>query len=332
VSPNVKRRDFITLLGGAAAAWPFDARTQQSDRVRRIGVLINTVDNDPDAIARLSALQKALRELGWDEGRNLQIDTRWGVDDDRIRRNAAELIALAPDVILANGPPPAMALQQATRSVPIVFVGVTDPVGMGIVQSLARPGGNATGFISAEFGLSVKWLEMLKEMAPGVRRVAVLRESSNPSGLAQFAAIQGVAPSFGVELSPLGVRDAGEIERDVGAFARPGNGGMIVTRIAETIAHRDAIIKAASQSRLPAVYPLRVFVTAGGLISYGPDLVDQYRRAAAYVDRVLKGEKPADLPVQAPTKYELVINLKTARALGLTIPPGVLAIADEVIE
>jgi putative tryptophan/tyrosine transport system substrate-binding protein len=192
----VKRREFITLLGGAAAAWPFDARTQQSDRVRRIGVLINTVDNDPDAIARLSALQKALRELGWDEGRNLQIDTRWGVDDDRIRRNAAELIALAPDVILANGPPPAMALQQATRSVPIVFVGVTDPVGMGIVQSLARPGGNATGFISAEFGLSVKWLEMLKEMAPGVRRVAVLRESSNPSGLAQFAAIQGVAPSF----------------------------------------------------------------------------------------------------------------------------------------
>jgi putative ABC transport system substrate-binding protein len=344
----MKRRTFITLLGGAAAAWPFDARTQQSDRVRWIGVLINTVDNDPDAIARLSALQKALRELGWDEGRNLQIDTRWGVDDDRIRRNAAELIALAPDVILANGPPPAMALQQATRSVPtgsvtptntigtrsvpIVFVGVTDPVGMGIVQSLARPGGNATGFISAEFGLSVKWLEMLKEMAPGVRRVAVLRESSNPSGLAQFAAIQGVAPSFGVELSPLGVRDAGEIERDVGAFARPGNGGMIVTRIAETIAHRDAIIKAASQSRLPAVYPLRVFVTAGGLISYGPDVVDQYRRAAAYVDRVLKGEKPADLPVQAPTKYELVINLKTAKALGLEVPNTLLATADEVIE
>ena len=209
---------------------------------------------------------------------------------------------------------------------------MTDPVGMGIVQSLARPGGNATGFISAEFGLSVKWLEMLKEMAPGVRRVAVLRESSNPSGLAQFAAIQGVAPSFGVELSPLGVRDAGEIERDVGAFARPGNGGMIVTRIAETIAHRDAIIKAASQSRLPAVYPLRVFVTAGGLISYGPDVVDQYRRAAAYVDRILKGEKPADLPVQAPTKYELVINLKTANTLGLDLPPTLLARADEVIE
>jgi len=327
----IERRKFLATLGGAAA-WPLAARAQQPDRVRRIGVLINTADNDPDAVARLSAFKKALRELGWDEGRNLQIDTRLGVDDDRIRRNAAELIALAPDVILANGPPPAMALQQATRSVPIVFVGVTDPVGMGIVQSLARPGGNATGFISAEFGLSVKWLEMLKEMAPGVRRVAVLRESSNPSGLAQFAAIQGVAASFGVELSPLGVRDAGEIERDVGAFARPGNGGMIVTRIAETIAHRDVIIKAASQSRLPTVYPLRVFVTAGGLISYGPDLVDQYRRAAAYVDRILKGEKPADLPVQAPTKYELVINLKTAKALGLEAPPTLLARADEVIE
>src|SRR5215510_16040638 len=315
----MRRREFITLLGSTAML-PVATRAQQPDRVRRIGVLMSNLDHDLDGVARLSAFQKALRELGWDEGRNLQIDTRWGIDDDRIRRNAAELIALAPDVILANGPPTVMALQQATRSVPIVFVAVTDPVGMGIVQSLARPGGNATGFISAEFGLSVKWLEMLKEMAPGVRRVAVLRESSNPSGLAQFATIQGVAPSFGVELSPLGVRDAGEIERDVEAFARPGDGGMIVTRIAQTIAHRDAIIKAASQNRLPAVYPLRVFVTTGGLISYGPDVVDQYRRAAAYVDRVLKGEKPADLPVQAPTRYELVINLKTAKALGLIVP------------
>ena len=213
-----------------------------------------------------------------------------------------------------------------------MFVAVTDPVGMGIVQSLARPGGNATGFISAEFGLSIKWLELLKEMAPGVRRVAVLREASNPSALAQFAAIQGVASSFGVELSPLGVGDAGEIERDIAAFARPGNGGMIVTRIAETIARREAIIKAASQNRLPGVYPLRLFVTAGGLISYGHDLIDQFRRAAVYVDRIFKGEKPADLPVQAPTKYETVLNLKAAKALGLDVPASVLARADEVIE
>src|SRR5262245_54452463 len=327
----MRRREFITLLGSTAML-PVAARAQQPDRVRRIGVLMSNLDHDLDGVARLSAFQKALRELGWDEGRNLQIDTRWGIDDDRIRRNAAELIALVPDVILANGPPTVMALQQATQSVPIVFVAVTDPVGMGIVQSLARPGGNATGFISAEFGLSIKWLELLKEIAPGVRRVAVLREASNPSALAQFGAIQGAASSFGVELSPLGVRDAGEIERDIAAFARPGDGGMIVTRIAETIAHRNAIIKAASQSRLPAVYPLRVFVTEGGLISYGHDLVDQYRRAAAYVDRVLKGEKPADLPVQAPTKYEVALNLKTAKALGLEVPPTLLARADEVIE
>jgi len=328
----IGRREFVTLLGGAAAAWPLAARAQQAERTRRIGVLFSSVDNDPDAVARLSAFQKALHELGWDEGRNLQIDTRWGVDDDRIRRNVAELIALAPDVILANGPPTVMALQQATRSVPIVFVGVTDPVGMGIVQSLPRPSGNATGFISAEFGLSVKWLEILKEIAPSVRRVAVLREASNPSALAQFAAIQGVASSFSVELSPLGVRAAGEIERDIAAFAHPGNGGMIVSRIAETIAHRQAIIKAASQHRMPGVYPLRLFVTAGGLISYGHDLVDQFRRAAAYVDRILKGEKPADLPVQAPTKYVLSINLKTAKSFGLEVPATLLARADEVIE
>src|SRR6516165_8620103 len=265
---QLKRREFITLLGGGAA-WPLAARAQQSDRVRRIGVLMNLSSDDPEAQTRIGAFLQGLQEFGWAIGRTLRVEYRWGADADRVRKSAAELVALAPDVIVANAPPSVIALQRESRGVPIVFAAVTDPVGMGIVQSLARPGGNATGFTSAEFGLSVKWLEMLKEMAPGVRRVAVLRESSNPSGLAQFAAIQGVAASFGVELSPLGVRDAGEIERDVGAFARPGNGGMIVTRIAETIAHRDAIIKAASQSRLPAVYPLRVFVTAGGLISYG---------------------------------------------------------------
>jgi putative ABC transport system substrate-binding protein len=327
----MRRREFITLLGGAAAAWPLSTRAQP-ERMRRVGVLVNLVENDPEAVARLTALQGSLRELGWVEGRNLQIDARWGVDNERIRNNAAELIALAPEVILANAPPSVMALQQATRTVPIVFVNMTDPVGMGIVQSLARPGGNATGFTMAEFGLSAKWLEVLKEIAPGVRRVAVLRELTNPSALPQFAAIQAVASSFDVELSPLGARDAGEIERDVGSFARPGNGGLIVTRTSEAIAQRDAIIKSASRHRLPAVYPLRFFVTAGGLISYGPDAIDQYRRAATYIDRILRGEKPADLPVQAPTRYELVINLKTAKALGIEVPPTLLARADEVIE
>jgi putative ABC transport system substrate-binding protein len=327
----MRRREFITLIGGAAA-WPVAAQGQQPERVRRIGVLANLLENDPEAVARLSAFRKTLRELGWLEGRNLHIDARWGVDNDRIRNNAAELLKLAPDVILANAPPSVMALQQATRTVPIVFVNMTDPVGMGIVHSLARPGGNATGFTVAEFGLSAKWLELLKEIAPGVRRVAVVRELSNPSALPQFAAIQTVATSFGLELSPLGARDAGEIERDIGAFARSGDGGLIVTRTSEPIAQRDVIIKAASRHRLPAVYPLRFFATAGGLISYGPDTIDQYRRGAGYVDRILKGEKPADLPVQTPTKYELVINLKTAKALGLEVPDTLLARADEVIE
>jgi putative tryptophan/tyrosine transport system substrate-binding protein len=325
------RREFITLLGGTAA-WPLASRAQQAERVRRVGMLINLFENDPEAVARLTAFRRSLQELGWVEGRNLQIEARWGVDNDRIRKNAAELIALAPDVILANAPPTMMALQQATRTVPVVFVNMTDPVGMGIVQSLARPGGNATGFAVAEFGLSAKWLEVLKEIAPRVRRVAVVRELSNPSALPQFAAIQAVASSFDVELSPLGARDAGEIERDVGSFARFGNGGLIVTRTSEPIAQRDAIIKTASRHRLPAVYPLRFFVTAGGLISYGPDTIDQYRRAASYVDRILRGEKPAELAVQQPTKYDLVINLKTARALGLEVPPSLLVRADEVIE
>jgi len=327
----IKRREFITLLG-SAAAWPLAARAQQPDRVRRIGVLINTVDNDPDAVARLSAFKKALRELGWDEGRNLQIDTRLGVEDDRIRRNAAELIALAPDVILANGPPPAMALQQATRSVPIVFAGVNDPVSSGFVESLAQPGGNITGFSLVEYSFSGKWLELLKELSPRVMRAAILRDLGLASGSGQLGAIQSVAPSLGVELTPLNVSDAGAIERSLAAFARSPNGGMIVTGSTLALVHRKLIITLADRHRLPAVYPQRPFIASGGLISYGTDSIDPFRRAAGYADRILKGEKPADLPVQAPTKYELVINLKTARALGLEVPPTLLARADEVIE
>jgi len=327
----IERRKFLATLGGAAA-WPLAARAQQPDRVRRIGVLINTADNDPDAVARLSAFKKALRELGWDEGRNLQIDTRLGVEDDRIRRNAAELIALAPDVILANGPPPAMALQQATRSVPIVFAGVNDPVSSGFVESLAQPGGNITGFSLVEYSFSGKWLELLKELSPRVMRAAILRDLGLASGSGQLGAIQSVAPSLGVELTPLNVSDAGAIERSLAAFARSPNGGMIVTGSTLALVHRKLIITLADRHRLPAVYPQRPFIASGGLISYGTDSIDPFRRAAGYADRILKGEKPADLPVQAPTKYELVINLKTARALGLEVPPTLLARADEVIE
>jgi len=327
----IERRKLLATLGGAAA-WPLAARAQQPDRVRRIGVLINTADNDPDAVARLSAFKKALRELGWDEGRNLQIDTRLGVEDDRIRRNAAELIALAPDVILANGPPPAMALQQATRSVPIVFAGVNDPVSSGFVESLAQPGGNITGFSLVEYSFSGKWLELLKELSPRVMRAAILRDLGLASGSGQLGAIQSVAPSLGVELTPLNVSDAGAIERSLAAFARSPNGGMIVTGSTLALVHRKLIITLAARHRLPAVYPQRPFIASGGLISYGTDSIDPFRRAAGYADRILKGEKPADLPVQAPTKYELVINLKTARALGLEVPPTLLARADEVIE
>ena len=327
----IERRKLLATLGGAAA-WPLAARAQQPDRVRRIGVLINTADNDPDAVARLSAFKKALRELGWDEGRNLQIDTRLGVEDDRIRRNAAELIALAPDVILANGPPPAMALQQATRSVPIVFAGVNDPVSSGFVESLAQPGGNITGFSLVEYSFSGKWLELLKELSPRVMRAAILRDLGLASGSGQLGAIQSVAPSLGVELTPLNVSDAGAIERSLAAFARSPNGGMIVTGSTLALVHRKLIITLAARHRLPAVYPQRPFIASGGLISYGTDSIDPFRRAAGYVDRILKGEKPGDLPVQQPTKYELVINLKTARALGLEVPPTLLARADEVIE
>ena len=271
--------------------------------------------------------------MGWTDGRNVRIDIRWGAGDaDRIRKYAAELVALAPDVILATGSAAVGPLLQATRTVPIVFVHVADPVGAGFVESLARPGGNATGFTTFEYGMSGKWLELLKEIAPGVTRAAVLRDPAIAAGIGQFGAIQSVAPSLGVEVSPVDVRDAGEIERAVAAFARAPNGGLIVTASALAIVHRDLIITLAARHKLPAVYFARYFVTGGGLISYGPDLVDQYRRAAGYVDRILKGEKPADLPVQAPTKYELVINLKTAKALGLDVPPTLLARADEVIE
>jgi putative ABC transport system substrate-binding protein len=329
----MKRRQFITLLGGAAATWPLAARAQQGERMRRIGVLMPSAADDPEYQARLTAFLQRLAQLGWLDGRNVRIDTRWAAADaDRIRKYAEELVALAPDVILAPGSAMTGPLLQATRTIPIVFVTIPDPVGAGFVESLARPGGNVTGFIAFEYGLSAKWLELLKQIAPGVTRAAVLRDAAIASGIGQFGAIQSVAPSFGIELSPIGVHDAAEIERAVTAFARASNGGLIVTGSAKTAVHRALIIKLAAQHWLPAIYPGRYFLIVGGLIAYGPDRVDQYRQAAGYVDRILKGEKPADLPVQAPTKYELVINLKTAKALGLTVPETLLARADEVIE
>jgi ABC-type uncharacterized transport system substrate-binding protein len=329
----VRRREFITLLGSAAATWPLAARTQQPDRVRRIGVLMNGAADDPEQQARLTGFLQGLQQLGWTDGRNVRIDTRWGAGDvERFRSYAAELVALVPDVILASGSPVMASLQQATRTVPIVFALVSDPVGSGYVASLARPGGNATGFASTEFGISGKWLELLKEITPGVTRVAVLRDPANALGIGQFAAIQSVAPSFGVELSPIDVRDAGEIERDITAFARSSNGGLIVPAGPLAALHRELIITLAARHRLLTVYPTRFFATGGGLISYGPNTIDPFRGAAGYVDRILKGENPADLPVQAPTKIELVINLKTAKALGIELPPTLLARADEVIE
>jgi ABC-type uncharacterized transport system substrate-binding protein len=326
----MKRREFIMLLGGVAAS-PLAARAQQ-ERMRRVGVLTYWTADDAEGQARLAAFAQALKQLGWSEGRNLGIDTRWATAND-IHRHAAELVALAPDVLVAaTGTATVAALRQATRTVPIVFVTVIDPVGAGFVATLARPGGNATGFTNYEYGMSGKWLELLKEIAPRVTRAAVLRDPAVASGIGQFGAVQAVAPSLGVELSPVDVRDADEIERAVTQFARGSNGGLIVTGSAAAIVHRELIAMLAARHRLPAVYPARFSVTAGGLIPYGPDLLDQFRRAAGYVDRILKGEKPADLPVQAPTKYELVVNLKTAKALGLDIPTSVLARADEVIE
>jgi len=328
----MRRRAFITLLGGAAA-WPLTARAQQPDRARRIGVVTNLAADDPEGQARLAAFLQGLQEAGWAVGRNVRIDVRWATSDpDRNRKLAAELVALAPDAIFASTGQVVMPLRQVTRTVPIVFAALTDPVAIGLVESLARPGGNATGFISGEFGTGAKWLELLKDIAPDVSRVAVLYSADNPAGVPQFTTIQAVAPSFRVEPIGIGLRDAGEIERAIAAFARAANGGMIVTRLVEAILHRDLIIGLAAKHRLPTVYPLRLFAASGGLISYGPDIVDQHRRAAGYIDRILKGDKPADLPVQAPTKYELVINLKTAKALSFDFPPTVLARADEVIE
>jgi putative ABC transport system substrate-binding protein len=329
----MRRREFITRLGGAAAAWPFVARAQQTEQMRRVGVLMNLAADDAEGQARLTALAQGLQELGWTDGRNLRIDYRWGAGDtDRHRKYAAELVALAPNVILASATQAVEALRQATRTVPIVFVNVVDPVGAGYVNSLARPGANATGFIMFDYGISVKWLELLKEIAPQLKRVAVLRDAATASGIGLLAVIQAMAPLVDVEVRPVGVSDADEIERVVTAFAHSLNGGLIVTGSSVAAGHRSLIIALAARHRLPAVYSLRYWTTDGGLISYGPNSVDPYRRAAGYVDRILKGEKPADLPVQAPTKYELVINLKTAKALGLDVPPMLLARADEVIE
>ena len=327
----MRRREFIAGLGGAAVVGPVAAWAQE--RARRVGVLMDLAADNADGQARIAAFQQGLQQLGWSGGGNLQIDYRWSAGNaDNFRRHATELVALAPDVVLANGSPAVAALQQATRTVPIVFATVIDPVGAGFVESMARPGGHTTGFTVFEYGISGKWLELLKQIAPGVTRAAVLRDPTIASGSGQLGAIQSVAPSFGVELRPFGVRDAGEIERAVTAFAREPNGGLIVTGSGLANVHRDLIIKLAAQHRLPAVYAYRANVVSGGLMSYGPDQLNQFRQAAAYVDRILKGEKPADLPVQAPTKYELVINLKTARALGLTVPATLLARADEVIE
>ena len=329
----MKRREFITLLGGAAAAWPLAAPAQQGERVRRIGVLMNLATDDAEGQARLAAFVHDLQQLGWTDGRNVRIDYRWAAGDARLfHRYAEELLALAPDVILASATPSVQALQQATRTVPIVFAMVGDPVGMGLVASLARPGENITGFTPFEYGFGAKWLELLKEIAPGVARVAVLRDPTTTVDTGEFAAIQTSAPSLGVEVTPLSVRDSDEIERGISAFARASNGGLIVAGSPAITRHSKLITTLAVRHRSPAVYPYRYWVTAGGLISYGPDRVDPFRRAAVYVDRILKGEKPADLPVQVATKYELIINLMTAKTLGLTVPPALLARADEVIE
>ena len=325
----MRRRAFITFIGGAAALWPIAARAQQSNRMRRIGLLMNVSENDPDGQARFAVFLQGLQQLGWTDGRNIRLDVRWGSGGaDRIRRYAANLVALGPDVIVANTGLTVDALQQATSTVPIVFASVIDPVGAGYVESMARPGGNTTGFIIFEYAIAAKWLELLKEIAPNVTRAAVLRDPTIAAGIGQFAAIQAVGP-IGIELRAISVRDAGVIERGIAAFAPASNGGLIVTASQFGANHPDIIPALAARYKLPAVYPFRYY---GGLISYGPDAVSQFRSAATYVDRILKGEKPADLPVQAPTKYELVVNLKTAKSIGLDMPASVLARADEVIE
>jgi ABC-type uncharacterized transport system substrate-binding protein len=328
----MRRRQFITLIGGAAA-WPLAARAQQGERQRRVAVLMNLAADDPEAPVRLAAFLDGLQQLGWSDGRNVRVETRWGANNpERSRNHVAELIALAPDVVLAAASPAVAALLQASRTVPIVFTLVGDPVGSGFVASLARPGGNATGFTLFEYGLSVKWLQLLKQIAPGVTGAAVFRDPAVASAIGQLGALQAVAPSLGVELSPVDVRDVGELERAVATFVPRPNMGLIVLPGGLMAARRDVVLAAAARHRLPAVYPYRYYVTSGGLACYGPDTVDQFRQAAGYVDRILRGEKPGELPVQAPTRYKMVINLKAARALGLEIPPTLLARADEVIE
>ena len=329
----MRRREFIKLIAGVTAGWPLVTSAQQPDRMRRIGVLMNRAANDPEGLDRLAAFRQALQQLDWSDGRNVRIDTRWGEDDvDRERQAAAELVALAPDIIFASGTLSVAALKHASRTLPIVFVGVTDPVGAGFVDTLSRPGGNITGFMIYEYSFGAKRLELLKQIAPSVTRVAVLRDPANTAGSSEFAAIQAAAQLLRMEVRPVDSRDVGEIERVVTTFARSPNGGLILTPNAAVSVRRDLIITLAAQHKLPTVYPFRYMATAGGLISYGPDVIDQCRRAASYVDRILRGEKPADLPVQAPTKLEVVINLKTAKALGLDVPASALARADEVIE
>ena len=328
----MKRREFITLIGGAAIVWPLTARAQQDQRVRRIGVLSALAEDDPESLARREAFEQALKALNWTNGSNLRIDYRWAATDpERIRKLATEIIALEPDVVLTSGSIVVPPMMQATRTIPIVFVQVIDPVGSGFIKSLARPGGNITGFTQFEYSLAAKWVELLKQIAPQVTRAAVIRDPTRGPGIGQFAVVQAVAPSLGMELSAINALDVSEMESTVAEFARSPNGGLVVT-VGGTAFHRNEIIALAAKHRLPAVYPYSYFVRGGGLISYGPDTIDQFRRAADYIDRIFKGEKPANLPVQAPTKYQTVINVKTAKTLGIEIPASLLVRADEVIE
>ena len=327
----MRRRDFIALLSGAATTWPFAARAQQDQRTRRVGMLVNGPETDAMMMARVAAFRKGLNELGWTSA-NSRIDIRYGVNDDELGEKAKELVELAPDVVMAMAPPSVRALRKVSRTVPVVFAAATDPVGLGIVQDLAHPGGNTTGFLTAEFGFGAKWLELLKEISPSIQRVLVVTDPDNQSSAAQFAAIQSLSPSMGVNVRLVGLNDTALVERAIAELAHSGNGGIIALRLSEVISQRKLIINLATRYRLPAIYPLRIFADDGGLIAYGPDTVDQFRLAASYVDRIVKGEKPGDLPVQAPTKFELVVNLKAAKAIGLTVPPSLLARADEVIE
>jgi len=327
----MRRRDFIALLSGAATTWPFAARAQQDQQMRRVGMLVNGPETDAMMMARVAAFRKGLNELGWTSA-NSRIDIRYGVDDDELGEKAKELVELAPDVVMAMAPPSVRALRKVSRTVPVVFAAATDPVGLGIVQDLAHPGGNTTGFLTAEFGFGAKWLELLKEISPSIQRVLVVTDPDNQSSAAQFAAIQSLSPSMGVNIRLVGLNDNALVERAIAELAHSGNGGIIALRLSEVISQRQLIIKLATRYRLPAIYPLRIFADDGGLIAYGPDTVDQFRLAASYVDRIVKGEKPGDLPVQAPTKFELVVNLNAAKAIGLTVPPSLLARTDEVIE